>query len=149
MREQYSGCLSSDEPKTVIIFYQKRKMVISKIIENDAEYEAAIARIDEIFDAIPETKEEKELKLLILLVQAYEAENHPVPNPDPIEAIKTRMEDLGLKDKDLIPFIGDKTAVSRILNRQRNLTIEMARKLYKGLGIPAEILLSEPVQAKF
>ncbi|RDC63981.1 helix-turn-helix domain-containing protein [Adhaeribacter pallidiroseus] len=120
-------------------------MNMYKIIENDAEYEAALARIDVIFDAHTSTDEEKELKLLVLLVREYESEKYPIPNPDPIKAIKIRMADLGLKDKDLIPFIGDKTAVSRILNRHRELTIEMARKLHRGLGIPAEILLAEPV----
>lgn len=116
-----------------------------KIIENSAEHVAALARIDVIFDAEPSTDEKKELKLLVLLVRAYESEKYPIPNPDPIEAIKMRMLDLGLKNKDLIPFIGDKTAVSCILNRHRDLTIEMARKLHQGLGIPAEILLAEPV----
>jgi len=120
-------------------------MNIYKIIENDAEYEAALERIEQIFDAPPGTDAEKELRLLVLLVREYEAENYPIPNPDSIEAIKIRMADLGLKDKDLIPFIGDKTAVSRILNRHRDLTIDMAIKLHKGLGIPAEILLAEPV----
>jgi len=96
---------------------------MNKLIETEKEYEAALERINEIFEAVPGTPEEKELKLLVLLVENYESENHSVPNPDPIEAIKIRMEDLGLKDKDLIPFIGDKTTVSRILNRHRNLTI--------------------------
>jgi HTH-type transcriptional regulator / antitoxin HigA len=122
-------------------------LITPKIIENEAEYEAVLERIEQIFDATPGTSDEKELKLLVLLVQHYEAEHHPVPNPDPIEAIKIRMEDLGLKDKDLIPFIGDKTAVSKVLNRHRGLTLDMARKLHKGLGIPAEILLAEPKRA--
>lgn len=121
----------------------KETMVVNKVIENDAEYEAALERIDQIFDAIPGTDEARELKLLVILVKEYEAENHPIPNPDPIEAIKVRMEDLGLKAKDLISYIGDKTTVSRILNRQRGLTIDMARKLHKALGIPAEILIAE------
>jgi HTH-type transcriptional regulator / antitoxin HigA len=123
----------------------KRKM--NKLIETEAEYEAALTRIDHIFDATPGTPEEKELKLLVLLVRHYEAGKHPVPNPDPIEAIKTRMDDLGLKDKDLIPYLGDKTTVSRILNRRRGLTIAMARRLYQGLGIPAEVLLAETEHA--
>jgi len=118
-------------------------MNIYKIIENDAEYGAALERIEQIFNAQAGTEEE--LKLLVLLVRAYESEEYPITNPDPIAAIKIRMQDLGLKDKDLIPYIGDKTAVSRILNWHRDLTIEMARKLHKGLGIPAEILLAEPV----
>ena len=120
---------------------------MSKLIETEKEYDAALKRIEQIFNTASGTPEEKELKLLVLLVEQYEAENHPITNPDPIEAIKIRMEDLGLKDKDLIPFIGDKATVSRILNRHRSLTIEMARKLHKGLGIPAEVLLAEPLHA--
>ena len=86
-------------------------LLTPKLIENESEYEATLERIEELFDATPGTPEEKELRLLVLLVQHYEDENHPVPDPDPIEAIKVRMEDLGLKDKDLVTFIGDKTAV--------------------------------------
>lgn len=81
---------------------------------------------------------------MALLVREYESEYHPIPSPDPI---KIRQAELGLKDKDLMPFMGDKSTVSRILKRERDLTIAMVRKLHKGLGIPAEVLLAEPLPA--
>jgi HTH-type transcriptional regulator/antitoxin HigA len=119
--------------------------LISTLIKSEEQYEAALDRIDQIFHPAPGSDEDKELELLVLLVKTYEDEHYPIEDPDPIEAIKIRMEDLGLKDKDLIPFIGDKTSVSKVLNRKRDLTVPMIRKLSKGLGIPAEVLIGSPV----
>lgn len=118
--------------------------MIPKIIKNEAEYNLALARIDEIMDADPGTPEGDELELLLTLVELYEKEVHPIDLPDPIEAIKFRMEQAGLKQKDLIPFIGSRSKVSEVLSRQRPLSIAMIRKLHEGLGMPAEVLLREP-----
>lgn len=118
--------------------------MIPKVIKNEADYEAALARIDELMDADPGTPEGDELELLVTLVELYEKVAHPIGLPDPIEAIRFRMEQIGMKQKDLIPFIGSRSKVSEVLSRQRPLSISMIRKLHEGLGIPAEILLREP-----
>jgi HTH-type transcriptional regulator / antitoxin HigA len=112
-----------------------------KVIENEQQYKAYLDKLEEIFDAQPGTQQAEQRKLLILVLKAYEDEHYPIPAPDPIEAIKIRMQDLGMKRKDLEPFIGDKTMVSKILNHKRALTVEQIRNLHKGLGIPAEILI--------
>ncbi len=117
-------------------------MKIVRPIHTEDEYDKALVRVDEIFDAKKGTKEGDELELLLILIEKYEDEHHPVPLPDPIEAIKYRMEELGLKDKDLVPYIGNKGNVSKILNRQRKLTADMMRALHKYLGVPAESLLA-------
>lgn len=115
-----------------------------KLIETEKEYNNAIARIDELFDAPQASKEAKELDLLVLLVNKYEQENLPIEEPDPIEYIKIRMEEMGLKATDLVPYMGNKGNVSRVLNRKRGLSIEMIRNLHKGLGFPLDVLISEP-----
>jgi len=116
--------------------------MIIKIIETEAEYEQYLARIEELFDAPAGTDDAKELALLVLLVNKYEEENYPIAEPDPIEYIKVRMEELGLKDKDLVPYIGDKGTVSKVLNRKRGLSLEMIRKLSRGLGFPVDVLIA-------
>lgn len=121
-------------------------MKVYKLIENEEEYEAAIRKIDAIFNAPEGSREANELKLLVLLVKKYEEENYPMPEPDPIEAILTRMEDLGLSRKDLEAYIGDKTIVSKVLNRKRELTVKMIRNLHHGLGLPAEVLIAAPAR---
>ncbi|MCF2486616.1 type II toxin-antitoxin system HigA family antitoxin [Dyadobacter sp. CY347] len=115
-----------------------------KIIETEEEYNRAIARIDELFDAKKGSKDAKELDVLVLLVNKYELENFPIDEPDPIEYIKVRMEEMGLKASDLVPYMGNKGNVSRVLNRKRGLSIEMIRNLHKGLGFPLDVLVSEP-----
>ncbi|WP_026628671.1 helix-turn-helix domain-containing protein [Dyadobacter alkalitolerans] len=115
-----------------------------KLIETEEEYDNAIARIDELFDAAKGSEEAKELDLLVLLVNKYEQENFPIEEPDPIEYIKIRMEEMGLKATDLVPYMGNKGNVSRVLNRKRGLSIEMIRNLHKGLGFPLDVLISEP-----
>lgn len=116
----------------------------AKIIKTETEYEAALARIEEIFDAAPGTLEGDECELLVHLVEEYEAEKYPIGLPDPIEAIKFRMEQEGLRQLDLVPYIGSKSKVSEVLNRKRQLSLAMIRRLHKGLNIPAEVLLQEP-----
>lgn len=98
-------------------------------------------RVQDIFLAEPNTPEAEELEVLVTLIGKYESEHYPIELPDPIEAIKERMEDLSLKDKDLVPVIGNKTSVSQILNRKRALTIEMIRALSNKLGLSVELLI--------
>lgn len=116
-----------------------------KIIANEKEYEEAISRIDELIDLDPEkgTSIADELDLLVLLADKYEEEKYPMDLPDPIEGIKFRMEQQGLTQKDLIPYIGSRSKVSEILSGNRDLTLSMIRSLHKHLGIPAETLLNE------
>lgn len=114
------------------------------IIQNEKEYEMALQRIEELFDVSKGSPESHELEILVLLVKKYETENfEEIPFPDPIDAIKVRMEDLGLKAKDLVPAIGDKGTVSKILNRKIPLSLKMIRNLCSLLGLPAEVLIQE------
>jgi HTH-type transcriptional regulator/antitoxin HigA len=115
-----------------------------KVIKTEEEYEATLERIDELMDAAPGTEEFDELELLAMLVDAYEAEVYPIDLPDPIEAIQFRMEQAGLKQKDLIPFLGSRSKVSEVLSGKRTLSLTMIRNLHRELGIPAEALLREP-----
>jgi HTH-type transcriptional regulator/antitoxin HigA len=118
--------------------------MISKIIKTDEEYQNALTALDGLMDAAPGSKEEQQLELLSLLIEKYEEDHFPIPLPDPVEAIKFRMEQQGLTQKDLIPFIGSQSKVSEVLNRRRPLSITMIRNLHEGLGIPAEVLIQEP-----
>ena len=115
-----------------------------KLIKTEEENEAALARLDEIFDAEPGTPEGDEAELLTALIEMYERKAYPIDLPDPIEAIKFRMEQQGLKRKDLVPYIGSAPKVSEVLTGKRPLSLTMIRKLVKGLGIPADALLREP-----
>ncbi len=111
-----------------------------KPIRTEEDYEAALARIEEIFDAEPNTPAADELEILASLVEVYERTNYPIELPDPIEAIKIRMEDLGLHRKDLEDAIGSKGRISEILNRKRPLTLPMVQRLSDKLGLPTEVL---------
>jgi HTH-type transcriptional regulator/antitoxin HigA len=113
-----------------------------RLIKSDSDYRAALERIDDLLDITPDSKEFDEIELLITLVDLYEQKHHPIEAPDPIEAIKFRMEQMDLKRVDLVKFFGTQSRVSEILNRQRKLTVEMMRKLHKDLGIPATSLLA-------
>jgi HTH-type transcriptional regulator/antitoxin HigA len=114
-----------------------------KVIKTELEYQKALKRLEVIFDAKKGSKQGDELELLSLLIDMYEKEKYPIDLPDPIEAIKFRMEQLGYKQKDLAGVLGLKSRVSEILNRKRKLTLEMIRKLNEVLGIPTEILVRE------
>jgi len=118
--------------------------MIPKIIKTETDYDIALERIDALMDADPGTPDGDELELLVTLVELYEKVAHPIDLPDPIEAIKFRMEQMGLKQKDLIPYFGSRSKVSEVLSRQRPLSIAMIRRLHEGLGIPANVLLKEP-----
>lgn len=114
-----------------------------KPIKTDTEYRAALKRLEEIFDAKSGTSESDELEILGLMVDDYENKHYPIEAPDPIEAIKIRMEEMNLKQVDLIPEIGGKSRVSEILNRKRRLTVDMIRKLTIRLNISAKVLISD------
>ena len=115
-----------------------------KILQTKADHSAALNRVEALMDATPGSSEEAELELWTLLIENYESKHHPVPLPDPIEAIKFRMEQLGLKATDLTEYIPSKSKVSEILNRKRPLSLNMIRALHTGLGISAETLVQEP-----
>ena len=114
-----------------------------KIIKTEKEYKAALDRIDELFDIPEGDPNEDELELLYMLVEKYEDEKYKMELPDPIEAIKFRMEQSGMSRKDLAKYIGSMSKVSEVLNRKRPLSLSMIRALNEGLGIPAEILLKD------
>lgn len=110
-------------------------------IKNETDYEEALQLAEELFDAQPGTPEGDTLDILVTLIEAYEAQHHPILPPEPIEAIIYYLESRGLARQDLEPYIGSRARVSEILNRRRSLTLEMIRKLSSGLGIPSEILV--------
>ncbi len=112
-----------------------------KPIRNDADYQAALIRLESIFDAKKETEEGDELEILSILIDSYENEHFPIEMPDPIEAIKFRMEQMGMKQKDLAEVVGFKSRVSEIMNKKRKLTLEMIRKINQTLHIPTEVLI--------
>ncbi|MFL0806447.1 MAG: ImmA/IrrE family metallo-endopeptidase [Oceanobacter sp.] len=116
-----------------------------KIIKNDDEHQCALARLDALFDLDPAEGSEAadELELLAMLIEQYEAAHFPIDKPSPIEAIEFRMKQQGLKKKDMIEYFGSAPKVSEVLNGKRPLSLNMIRKLYKGLGIPAEILIQD------
>jgi HTH-type transcriptional regulator/antitoxin HigA len=115
----------------------------AKIIRNEETYQEALAFVSSLMDAKPGSKQEEELELWALLIEQYEKESHPIEDPDPIEAIRFRMDQLGLHRKDLEPFIGQKSKVSEVLNRKRPLSLPMIRSLHSCLGIPAAVLVRE------
>ncbi|UCN00433.1 helix-turn-helix domain-containing protein [Sulfurimonas sp. SWIR-19] len=111
-----------------------------KPIKNEQDYNDALQKIEALMSATPNTPEMDELEVLTTLVEAYEEQHYKIDAPDPIEAIKFRMEQEGLKQKDLVSIVGSKSRVSEILNKKRKLTIEMIRNLHKQLHIPIESL---------
>ena len=113
-----------------------------KPIKTGNDYINALNEIEKIIDAKKDTPEGDKLDILVTLVEAYEENNYPILPPDPVEAIIHQMESLGLSRKDLEPLIGSRARVSEILNRKRSLSLNMIRKLQKGLGISAEILVT-------
>jgi HTH-type transcriptional regulator / antitoxin HigA len=112
-----------------------------KPIRTKKDYEAALAEVERLWGARLGTPEGDRLDVLATLIDAYEAAHFPVDPPDPIEAIKFRMEQQGLTRKDLQPLIGTRTRVAEVLNRKRGLSIEMIRRLHQVLGISAEVLI--------
>ena len=115
-------------------------------IKTDDDYKAALREVSAFFDnePVPGSAEGDRFEVLITLVEAYEAKHYPIDLPDPVDAIKFRMDQAGLTPKDLVPFIGRLNRVYEILNRKRPLTLKMIWKLNQKLGIPAECLIQPP-----
>jgi HTH-type transcriptional regulator / antitoxin HigA len=112
-----------------------------KPIRSKADYRQALAEVERLWGAKNGTPRGDRLDVLATLIDAYEAEHYPMEPPDPIEAIKFRMEQQGLSRKDLEPLIGTRTRVAEVLNRKRSLSIGMIRRLHEHLGISAEVLI--------
>lgn len=115
-----------------------------KLIQTESEYDDALALAESLMDAAPGTAEADDLEVLSVLIEKYEQEHYPIEYPDPVSAIKFRMQQQGLTQKDLEPYIGSQPKVSAVLNGKRELSKEMIRKLHAGLGIPYEVLLQKP-----
>jgi HTH-type transcriptional regulator/antitoxin HigA len=115
-----------------------------RIIKTEEQYEEYLEWVDKQFDkkVKPDSPMKEKLQVALLLIKQYEDEHYPVPKPDPIEAIKIKMLERGLKNKDLVGKIGSKSYVSALLNKRKPLTLELARIFHKELQIPADILLS-------
>ena len=114
-----------------------------KLIKSERDYELALERLNEIFDAPSNSKKGEEAEILAILVDDYESKNYEIPSPDPIEAIKIRMDEMNLKQKDLIEEIGSKSVVSEVLNKRRRLTTRMIRNLSNKLQLGAELLIKD------
>jgi len=114
-----------------------------KLIKTEADYQNALKRLEEIFDAKIGTPESDEADILGLMVDDYENKHYHIDAPDPIEAIKIRMEEMQLKQVDLADAIGGKNRVSEVLNRKRKLTVEMIRNLTKRLNLSAGLLIHD------
>ena len=112
-----------------------------KLIKTKKDYQSALDRLEVIFDAKPGTFEGDELEVLGILIDKYEQEHYPIDFPDPIEAIKFRMEQLGYSQSDLADVVGLKSRASEILSRKRKLTLEMIRNLHSTLHIPTDVLI--------
>ena len=115
-----------------------------RTISTEEEYEAALARIDEIVDAGMGSSEDEELDELADLVESYEDKHYPIGMPDPVSAIEFRMDQANLSQRDLIPYIGSSAMVAEVLSGKREITLSMARALHEHLGIPADVLLQRP-----
>jgi HTH-type transcriptional regulator/antitoxin HigA len=112
-------------------------------LNNEADYRAALALVDTLFDAEPGTPEGDHLDVLVTLIEAYEERHWPIDAPDPIDAIRVRMAEKNLRPRDLELMIGTRGRVSEVLARKRPLTLPMIRRLSKGLDLPAEVLIQE------
>jgi HTH-type transcriptional regulator/antitoxin HigA len=119
-----------------------------KPIRSEADYDRALASLEKVFDAPPGTKEGDEAEILSLLIEHYEDEHYPITAPDPIEAIKIRMQDMNIRQADLVGVIGAKSSVSEVLNKRRKLTLEMIRNLTATLKLSAEVLVQDYQLAK-
>jgi len=112
-------------------------------IHSEDDYEAALAEVDTLMGAEPGTPEGERLDVLVTLIEAYEARHWAIEAPDPIEAIRVRMEQKNLRQRDLVPMIGSRGRVSEVLNRKRPLTLPMIRRLAEGLDIGADVLIRQ------
>lgn len=112
-----------------------------KPIRTEADYDAALAEVERLWGAKSGTPDGDRLDVLATLIEVYEAKHYPMDPPDPIEAIRFRMEQQGLSRRDLEPMIGPRNRVADVLNRKRGLSIEMIRQLHDNLGISADVLI--------
>ncbi len=124
------------------IRFKKKKMNI-RLIKTEADYQDALKRLEEIFDAKIGTPESDEADILGLMIDIYEKKHYQIDAPDPIEAIKIRMEEMQLKQVDLVDAIGGKNRVSEVLNRKRKLTVKMIRNLTKRLNLSPGLLIRD------
>ncbi|MFD2935779.1 helix-turn-helix domain-containing protein [Spirosoma flavum] len=115
-----------------------------KPLKTEQEYDIMMEWIDEQFDrkTLPDSPDGETLQVALLLIKSFEDKNYPIPIPDPIEAIRLKMEEKGYRNKDFVGKVGSKSYVSAVLNRHKPLTLEMAKFFHKELGIPAGVLLS-------
>ncbi len=115
-----------------------------KPIHDEADHQAALKEIEKLINSQPGTPEGDRMDVLVTLVEAYEARNFPIPEPDdPVQVLEYYIESRGFSRRDLLPFLGSKERVSEILNRKRGLSLEMVRRLHTGLGIPADLLIGK------
>lgn len=114
-----------------------------KPIRTEKDYQEALMRLDQLFDAKKGSQKGDELEILTILIERYEKDHFPIDLPDPIEAIKFRMDQKNLRQKDLARIIGLKSRVSEILNKRRKLSLSMIRKISRSLDIPTEVLVQE------
>lgn len=125
----------------------RQSFVISPI-KTEQDYQKALAQVDSLWEILlrseqPDMPEGDTLDILTTLISVYEDKHYFIEAPDPIEAIKFRMEQEGLQDKDLVPYLGQRSRVSEVLNKKRKLSLSMIRKLSAGLRIPAEALIAD------
>lgn len=113
-----------------------------KPIRTEQDYSRAIGRIEELWGVKKDTPKGDEFDLLVTLVESYEIKHFPIAPPDPIDAIKFRMEQMDMTKADMVKYLGSQSRVSEVLNRKRKLTLKMIQSLYKELKIPAEVLLA-------
>lgn len=113
-----------------------------KPVKDKAQYREYLQIIDSLIDCEENSPEEEALELVSILVESYEMKHFPIEAPDPIEAIKIKMEEEGLMKKDLAQYFGSQSRVSEVLNRKRPLTLDMIRKIHRGMGISAKTLLA-------
>jgi len=114
-----------------------------KLIRTETDYQDALKRMELLFASPPGTPESDEADILALLIDEYEKKMYPIESPDPIEAIKIRMEEMDLRQRDLVDEIGGRSRVSEILNRKRKLTVDMVRNLAKKLNLPTGVLVND------
>jgi HTH-type transcriptional regulator / antitoxin HigA len=115
-----------------------------KVITTRKEYNIYLKWVDKMFEkkVQPDSKEGEKLKVALLLIKQYEDEHYPIPKPDPIDAVRAKMTEKGLKNKDMVGLVGTKGYVSAVLNKKKPLTLALAKIFHKELGIPADVLLS-------
>ena len=138
-----SGSLSGLSERTKLMTILTQIQFNMKLIKTEAEYDKALQRLEVIFDAKPRSRQGQEAEVLALFIEEYEDRNYPIDAPDPIVAIRIRMEEMELKQKDLIGIIGSKGIVSEVLNKKRKLTVNMIRGLSEKLKIAARVLVQD------